>query len=381
MKLRFIHFSDSHLGASDSLTDDYIVKETREKDKYDALEKIVDYILEAKPDLVLHTGDFFHRSSPGNAPLVNAIHQIGRLNQAGIPFFMIAGNHDFPKVTSTEPIHQIFDHFDHVNILFDETYSRIELKNCTIHALPHINTSDKLNNEIGKIRVEDTSKPNILMMHISMPIREEEEIELGGGVFPAEKLGILKQFDYVALGHWHRFRHMKQYGNVYYSGSPDKMDLGEINHEKGFLSVEIGDGRKVVDFIPLNTREIIKVNVDECDEKNEGYILKEISAKLEHKTIQGSIIYINLNDLSKVNYYETRREEIEKITDGCLDLRICKKLRDNDSTIEGDAPRPLDSLFEDLRKAFTDDQDYIRFQELTTKLLNEIEQERAQDVD
>jgi exonuclease SbcD len=64
MKLRFIHFSDSHLGASDSFTDDYTVKDVREKDKYIALKETVDHILDLKPDFVLHTGDFFHRSSP-----------------------------------------------------------------------------------------------------------------------------------------------------------------------------------------------------------------------------------------------------------------------------------------------------------------------------
>jgi exonuclease SbcD len=381
MKLRFIHFSDSHLGASDSFTDDYTVKDVREKDKYIALKETVDHILDLKPDFVLHTGDFFHRSSPGNAALVNAINQIGRLSDAGIPFYMIAGNHDYPKVISTEPIHKIFEHLKHVKIFYDESYSSIELEHCTLHAIPHINTAEKLKTEVEKIRPNGNSKPNILMMHLSMPIRQEEEIELGGGVFPPENLAILGQFDYVALGHWHKFRHMREFGNVYYSGAPDKMDLGEINHEKGFVSVEIDGKGPVVEFIPLKTREILKVTVDDCDKKNEVSILGEISEALKDRNTMGSIIYIFLNDLSKVNYYDTRREEIENLTIGCLDLRISKKLRGNSEDENGDAPKPYENLFEDLRKAFTDDNDYLRFQELTDKLLADIENERAQNVD
>ncbi len=381
MPLRFIHFSDSHLGASDSFTDDYKVKEAREQDKYDSLKDIVDHILAAKPDFVLHTGDFFHRSSPGNAALVNAVEQIGRLSDAGIPFYMIAGNHDYPKVTSTEPIHQIFEHLKHVKIFYDESYTKLELANCTLHALPHINTAERLKSEVEKISPNRNSKPDILMMHLSMPIREEEEIELGGGVFPPENLAVLGQFDYVALGHWHKFRHMKEYGNVYYSGAPDKMDLGEINHEKGFASVEINGKGTVVEFKPLKTRDILKITIDDCDKKNEGYILSEIREALKDKDIEGAIIYVYLNDLSKASYYDTRREEIEKLTDGCLDLRISKKLRGNSEDEDGGAPKPLENLFEDLRKAFTDDKDYLRFQELTDKLLAEIENERAQNVD
>lgn len=381
MPVKFIHFSDSHLGASDSLTDDYSVKEEREQDKYKALTTIVDHILEAKPDFVIHTGDFFHRSSPGNAPLVNAIQQIGRLSDAGIPFHMIAGNHDYPKVASTVPIHRIFEHLNNVNIYFNEAYSTIDLDSCTLHVVPHINTGDKLNEEIGKIKITDTSKPNILMMHLSMPIKQDEEIELGGGTFPADKLAILKQFDYVALGHWHKFNHMKEYGNVYYSGSPDKMDLGEIDHAKGYLAVEInGKGLNVV-FKELPTREMIKVIVRDCDKKNEGVILNEIAEALKNFKVKDSIIYIDLYDLSKMSYYDTRRDEIEKLTEGCLDLRITKKLRGVEDTGDNQESRTQESLFEDLRKAFTDDKDYIRFQELTEKLLAEIENERAQNVD
>lgn len=381
MSLRFIHFSDSHLGASDSFTDDYNVKDVREKDKYIALKETVNHILRLKPDFVLHTGDFFHRSSPGNAALVNAVEQIGRLNDAGIPFYMIAGNHDYPKVASTEPIHQIFDHLRHVKIFYDESYSRIELEQCTLHAIPHINTAEKLQAEVERIRLNSNSKPNILMMHLSMPIRPEDEIELGGGTFPPENLAILRQFDYVALGHWHKFRHMKEYGYVYYSGAPDKMDLGEINSEKGFIAVEINGNGPVVEFIPLKTRDILKVTIDDCDKKNESEILGEIRDALKDRNILGSIIYIYLNDLSKIKYYDTRRDEIERLTEGCLDLRITKKLRGNSESENGEQPKLTESLFEDLRKAFTDDKDYLRFQVLTEKLLAEIENERAQNVD
>ncbi|KAB2907063.1 MAG: exonuclease SbcCD subunit D [Ignavibacteriales bacterium] len=382
MSVKFIHFSDSHLGASDSITITHSAREQREKDKYTALKLIVDRIIKEKPDFVIHTGDFFHRASPGNAPLVSAIEQLGRLNTAKIPLYMIAGNHDFPKVTTQQPIHQIFKHLKNIKIFFDEAYSVVDLGNCTLHALPHINSKETFNKELEKITTEGRKSPNILMMHLSMPIAASEEIELGGGVFPAEKLELLGKFDYVALGHWHKFLHLKQYGNVFYSGAPDKMNLSEINHTKGFISVEIEDSGKVnAQFVPLNTREIIEITITDCDKKNEGYILKEISDALKEHEIKDSVIVINLKDLSKASYYATRVEEIEKITAGCLDLRLTRATRADEFFDDDGEVKPIDSLFEDLRRAFSDDELYLRFFDLTNKLLEEIETERAQNVD
>ena len=93
----FIHFSDTHLGYSNIENQDENGNNIREYDFYNSFKSIVDDIIKLKPDFVIHSGDLFHRSTPSNKSIVFANSQINRLSVEGIPFFIIAGNHDLPK--------------------------------------------------------------------------------------------------------------------------------------------------------------------------------------------------------------------------------------------------------------------------------------------
>ena len=108
MSLRFIHFSDTHLGFSDLDLADKDGNNIRENDVYKSFSNIIDIIIERKPDFVVHAGDIFHRSSPTNKALIVAAQQLSRLSQANIPFYMVAGNHDYPKSSFTTPIHDLY---------------------------------------------------------------------------------------------------------------------------------------------------------------------------------------------------------------------------------------------------------------------------------
>jgi len=57
--MKILHISDTHLGYSAyrKLTDDNINQ--REMDNYNSFQKIIDYAIKLKPDIVLHSGDLF----------------------------------------------------------------------------------------------------------------------------------------------------------------------------------------------------------------------------------------------------------------------------------------------------------------------------------
>ena len=150
-KLKFIHLSDTHLGAADLdlLTDDGA--NVRELDIYDAFKRSVDLILKEKPYFVLHTGDIFHRSSPSNRAMVEAATQIQRIIDAGIKFYMIAGNHDFPKSVFTSPIHDLLKIVIGCHIFYNEEYSTFNGEGFILHLLPHINSESKFIEETAKI--------------------------------------------------------------------------------------------------------------------------------------------------------------------------------------------------------------------------------------
>lgn len=73
-----------------------------------------------------------------------------------------------------------------------------------------------------------------------------EDLEYGIGDI---RLG---NFDYVAMGHVHKFQQFP--GNIFYCGSPGRMNFGE-KEEKGFLVVEFdSQSLKEVKFVPTPAR-------------------------------------------------------------------------------------------------------------------------------
>ena len=100
--MRLIHFSDTHLGFTESAKVD---PETginfREQDVYRAFNAVIDHAISRKPDLVIHAGDLFHSARPSNRAIVSALVGFQRLSAARIPVVLIAGNHSVPRVAAT----------------------------------------------------------------------------------------------------------------------------------------------------------------------------------------------------------------------------------------------------------------------------------------
>lgn len=376
MKLRFIHFSDSHLGFVDYTSDDFTVQKAREDDAFKTVKAVIDYAIETKPDFVIHTGDFFHRPSPYNKAIVEAGKQFKRLSDAGIPFYMIAGNHDLPKSEDTRAIHEIYELFEGCKIFYDQEYSVLDCGNFILHALPHINFSVNHFEEINKIAVTDTSKPNILMMHLSMPMSVYKEEEPGGGIFPADNINILKEFNYVALGHWHRFNHVKNYGNVCYSGSTERINAGEADHDKGFVEVTIDGDQTILNFQKLETRRYLTITVANCDTKSRQEIIDEITNKINGDDLSEAIVKVVLEAVEESHYFDIMRENVADLTGKCLVLRLIKRKKGEESIdFETGGESLLERLLGDIRAGFPDDRDFDKFKAEITGLFDEIMQQ------
>jgi exonuclease SbcD len=116
----------------------------------------------------------------------------------------------------------------------------------------------------------DPQAPAVLAAHVHMHgsqigpslfrLTEQEDIVVEGAELP-------EQFDYVALGHIHKPQAIGA-PHVRYSGSIEKMDLGESNDSKGVVLVEIGpdglEGEPVV--LPLPSTPIYEVVVRKPEE-------------------------------------------------------------------------------------------------------------------
>jgi exonuclease SbcD len=72
-----------------------------------------------------------------------------------------------------------------------------------------------------------------------------------------------KEFNYVALGHIHKFQdlNLNHHPPVVYPGSIERINFGEEKEDKGVCMVNIEEGNTSYEFIPLPARKFITIDV------------------------------------------------------------------------------------------------------------------------
>jgi len=324
--LKIVHLADTHLGFSAyrKITKDGLNQ--REVDIYDAFRKAVDKILEIKPDLIIHAGDLFDSVRPNNRAIKFALNQLLRISKNNIPMILIAGNHETPKLSETGHIFSIFEHIENVYPIYNE-YRRIYLdlkgKKVSIFCVPQFKNKDEFNDALNKLKMDSSKKGDedykILTAHVgTVGLYEFRMNEFNEQLIP---MGILKSdFDYIALGHFHRF--VKIFDNAFYSGSTERFSFTEANEKKGFVEVILEDEKPLVNFIPLETRDMIDFDAIDCTNKNSSEIIKSIREVVEKKDIKDKIVRVNLKNVSSHIYRTLDFNELKQILNGALHFDI-----------------------------------------------------------
>ena len=322
--MKIIHLSDTHLGYSNFDKVNELGVNIREQDFYDAFERVVCQIIEIKPNVVIHSGDFFHRPSPSNRAMTFALEQLKKISTSNIPFVVIAGNHSTPKTIYTTPILKAFKTIENVYPIFNQQYEWFEFGDIVIHGLPHINDLAVQQQEIEKIEIIP-KKRNLLMLHTSLGKSFLME-QYGEQIFPSDKLDLLKQFDYVALGHWHNFQKVSNLNNAWYSGSTERMSDNEIICEKGFCVLNVHKNEKIIpEFISIKTRGWYKLEIKDCYNKLVEDILNEMSYFIINHDIKDSIFNVVFQDIKTEQAFELSNIMLKDFFKGVFNLSIKRK--------------------------------------------------------
>ncbi|WP_148413109.1 DNA double-strand break repair protein Mre11 [Haloferax sp. KTX1] len=85
---RVIHTGDTHIGYQQYHSPE------RRQDFLDAFERVVGDALDGDVDAVVHAGDLYHDRRPELPDLLGTLAALRRLDDAGIPFLAIVGNHE-----------------------------------------------------------------------------------------------------------------------------------------------------------------------------------------------------------------------------------------------------------------------------------------------
>ena len=295
--MRIVHLADTHLGYSAYRKVDEQGVNQRETDVYDAFTRCIDYVVKTKPDLVLHAGDLFDSVRPTNRAITVAVQQILRLSKEKIPFVVISGNHETPKLKETGNIFTIFEHLDRVYPIHHNRYETIPLElqdeTVCIHAIPQCQNPDEFEKNINKISVKKNMDYNLLLVHGAvMGIKEFKMNEFNEMFIPVKTLS--QEFDYIALGHYHQYTKLQQ--NAFYAGSTEHLSFTEADSQKGCLEIHLGNTLKHR-FIPQHTRPMIDAAPLDCSSLRIDQIFHMVKDLIQAIEPKDKIIRIRLENL------------------------------------------------------------------------------------
>ena len=371
--MTLLHFSDTHLGfqAFDRVNAEGI--NAREQDVYDAFERVVARILAEKPDIVIHSGDFFHRPSPSNRALTFGLEQLKRLCDAKIPILVIAGNHETPKTIYNSPILRALRNLDCVYPIFGEAWEKFEFDGTVVHGVPHINDNRILYQELERLEPV-AGKFNILMLHTSLGKKFLME-EYGEQVFPAEYEAKLADFQYIALGHWHNFQKIDLHPNAWYSGSTERLSDTEIGSEKGFLKLTFtkpdtftkldkfrkrDDSDLSVTFEAIPTRPWLKWEMNRCHELSVAEIEASLEKFISENDTRDAMLSLIFNDIRPEQTLELGNLRLRQLFPDAFQLIPKRKTWSDSAFVRGIEVGQFDSLdkiFADyLRSKYPDDE-------------------------
>ena len=319
--MKILHVSDTHLGYSAyrKATEDGINQ--REMDIYDAFEQFVEYAIKTKPDIIIHAGDLFDSVRPNNRAITFAIKQFVKLSKKKIPVIIIAGNHEHPKLRETGHIFQIFDHIKNVYPIYDAKYDKVEFKKekILIHAIPQCNSKKEFDEELKKLKPNKDFDYNIFVTHGAITgIREFSMNEFNELII--SKNALKKDFDYIALGHYHK--HTKIADNVFYSGSIESLSFSDADEKKGFIELELSKGKVKQNFIEIATRPMIDTKPIKCSNLKLDEIMKKIKQTINEVNPEEKTFRITLDDIPSAVYRGLDFNEIKKLGGNAVHYEI-----------------------------------------------------------
>ena len=268
--VRFLHFSDLHIGVENyGRPDPETGLSTRLGDFLDSLDEVVDCAINENVDLVLLAGDAYKGRDPSQTHQREFAKRLSTLSNAGVPTFILVGNHDLPNAVSRATAVEIFRTLQVPNLYIGDTLqnylvptpsgpiqilavpwprrggllSRDESRGLTIEEI-----RQELENRLT-IAIQDRLSqlnpdiPAILTGHLTVngaTVGTERSMMLGQDHILLASTLHQPQLEYVALGHIHKHQILRdEPPMIVYSGSLQRVDFTEELDEKGFFLIDL----------------------------------------------------------------------------------------------------------------------------------------------
>jgi len=319
--IKLLHLADLHIGMENyGRLDPSTGMHTRLLDYLARLDEAIDYGLEEGADAVLIAGDIYKSRTPNPTHQREFARRVRRIRQAGLPIFILIGNHDVSPAAGRAHSIEIFDTLavEGVTIAERAGVHTIETRAgpLQIIALPWITRHSLLTKEelrlASLLEVEtmliqridnflrttaaalDPAIPAVLTIHGTIDgatVGAERQIMLGRDLVLPKSFVALPGVDYVAMGHIHKHQSLGAHPPVVYPGSIERIDFGEEHEDKGCVLVEVERGATSWRFHKLAARPFVTVDVDV---RNSSDPQARVAAAIEKHALRGAVARVRI---------------------------------------------------------------------------------------
>lgn len=341
--ITFTHTADIHFGVENyGRIDPKTGIHTRLLDFHKALSFCIDYTIAHQHDLFIFAGDAYKTANPSPTQQKLLLQCFLRLYKANIPVIIVVGNHDNPLSFGKANALDLFSDLpvDGFYVINKPQSLNISTKNGPVQIVgipwPTRNTISISNRYIyqsaEKITEHIAQSVGNIIQHLAskldpnLPAILTGHLTVSSGIFSgSEKRAIygtdpvllpsqlaIAPFDYVALGHLHRYQNLNSEPGgipIVYAGSIERVDFGERKEDKGFCVVTIPDKTKnkildktqanildkssvTCEFVKTPMRPMIQLDIELDDQADQT---EQILAKIKQVDLKDAIV--------KIKYY------------------------------------------------------------------------------
>ncbi|MEM9087246.1 MAG: exonuclease subunit SbcD [Cyanobacteria bacterium P01_F01_bin.53] len=317
--VKILHLSDIHMGGgfSHGRLNPETGLNTRLEDFTLALRRCVDSAIAQKVDLVLFGGDAFPDATPPPYIQQAFASEFCRLVEAKIPTVLLVGNHDQHTHGSGGASLCIYRTLGVPGFIVGDTLTthRIDTNGGPIQVitLPWLTRStlltrpetqglsmgevgelllDKLRVVLeGELRKLDKTIPTVLLAHLMTDTARygaEQFLAVGKGFTVPMAILARDCFDYIALGHVHKYQEVCKSPLAIYPGSIERLGFSEEKEEKGYILLEVEKGKATAEFCRLPARVFQTLEIDLTKKEDpQGALLGAIAKEnIEEKVIR-----------------------------------------------------------------------------------------------
>jgi len=301
---------DVHLGKGQNLGRQSIgsALNSRIIDQINLLDWVYDIAVNKNIKHIILTGDVFEDPKPHYNLVVLFLDWLQKCSDYNIHVHIVAGNHDILRSGQfiTSPL-DIISSADIQNVFVYKKLNTLHLENVSITFLPFRDrrsfNTDSNSEAISLLRQQilyessiiDNLNLKILIGHLALegaiPVGYELD-ELTNELHCP--IDMFKRYDYVLMGHVHKFQFLSDDLNIGHIGSLDISDFGEADQQKYIAIISPDQNDNKIDYIQIPTRPlkhiVIKlednINVTQFIEEN----LSKYADELNNAIVKVSII-------------------------------------------------------------------------------------------